>query len=81
MVIWPTAFLFAYYFRAIGKAAFTMWVAIAAMWIFRIGLAYLFVKVLGMSVLGVWYAMFVDWVFRTIVYLTRFPKSLPDKAE
>ena len=39
MVIWPTAFMFPYYFRAIGKAAFTMWVAVAAMWIFRIGLA------------------------------------------
>ena len=77
MVIWPTAFMFPYYFRAIGKAAFTMWVAIAAMWIFRIGLAYLFVRVLGMSVLGVWYAMFVDWLFRTVVYLTTFPKSLP----
>ena len=78
MVIWPTAFMFAYYFRAIGKAAFTMWVAIAAMWIFRIGLAQLFVRVFGMNVLGVWYAMFVDWVFRTVIYLTRFPKSLPD---
>ena len=46
------------------------------MWIFRIGLAYLFVRVLGMSVLGVWYAMFVDWAFRTAVYLYKFPKSL-----
>ena len=79
MVIWPTAFMFAYYFRAIGKAAFTMWVAIAAMWIFRIGLAYLFIRVLGMSVLGVWYAMFIDWIFRTIVYLVSFPKSLADE--
>ena len=78
MVIWPTAFMFAYYFRAIGKAAFTMWVAISAMWIFRISLAYLFVRVLGMNVLGVWYAMFVDWIFRTIIYLVKFPKSLPD---
>ena len=79
MVIWPTAFMFPYYFRAIGKAAFTMWVAVAAMWIFRIGLAWLFVRVLGMNVLGVWYAMFVDWLFRTIVYLITFPKSLPAK--
>ena len=81
MVIWPTAFMFAYYFRAIGKAAFTMWVAIAAMWLCRIGLAYLFVRGLGMSVLGVWYAMFADWAFRTVIYLTRFPKSLPDRPE
>ena len=78
MVIWPTAFMFAYYFRAIGKAAFTMWVAIAAMWIFRIGLAYLFVRVFGMNVLGVWYAMFVDWAFRTVVYLFKFPRSLSE---
>ena len=76
MVIWPTAFMFAYYFRAIGKATFTMWVAVSAMWIFRIGLAYLFVRVLGMNVLGVWYAMFVDWIFRTVIYLMKFPRSL-----
>ena len=78
MVIWPAAFMFAYYFRAIGKAAFTMWVAISAMWIFRIGLAYLFIRVMGMSVLGVWYAMFVDWIFRAVVYLTAFPRSLKE---
>lgn len=78
MVIWPAAFMFAYYFRAIGKAAFTMWVAVSAMWIFRIGLAYLFIRVMGMSVLGVWYAMFVDWIFRAVVYLTAFPRSLKE---
>lgn len=76
MVIWPTAFMFAWYFRAIGKAVFTMWVAIAAMWIFRIGLAHLFVRVLGMPVQGIWYAMFIDWGFRTAIYLPAFSRSL-----
>ena len=43
MVIWPVAFLLPYYFRATGKAAFTMKVAVFAMAVFRVGLAYLFI--------------------------------------
>ena len=72
MIIWPTGFLFPNYYRAIGKATFTMMVAIITMAVFRVGLAYLFVMVLGKGVVWVWYAMFVDWLVRTIVYLAAF---------
>ena len=72
MIIWPVAFLLPYYFRATGRASFTMIVAISTMWIFRIGLAYVFVRLLHMNVLGVWYAMMVDWVVRVIVYVIAF---------
>lgn len=72
MVLWPVAFMLPYYFRATGRAAFTMAVALFAMAVFRVGLAYVFIKLLGKNVLWVWYAMFVDWVFRVIVYLTAF---------
>ena len=72
MVIWPIGFLLPYYFRAIGKAAFTMIVALLTMWICRIGLAYVFVKILHMSVLGVWYAMFIDWFVRFVIYVVAF---------
>lgn len=68
MIIWPVAFLLPYYFRAIGKAVFTMKVAVFAMAVFRVGLAYLFIDLYHKNVLWVWYAMFVDWVFRIIVY-------------
>ena len=66
MVLWPVAFLLPYYFRATGRAAFTMFVAIFAMALFRVGLAYVFVKLMGKNVLWVWYAMFADWIFRVI---------------
>lgn len=75
MIIWPLGFLFPHYFRATGRAAFTMGIAIFSMWTFRIGLAYVFIKVLHMNVLGAWYAMFVDWIFRTVVYVTAFRRD------
>ena len=68
MVIWPVAFLLPYYFRATGRAAFTMVIAITAMAVFRIGAACIFVMVMKKNVLWVWYAMFLDWLFRVAVY-------------
>lgn len=75
MVIWPVAFLLPYYYRAVGKAAFTMKVAVFAMAVFRVGLAYMFVEVWHKNVLWVWYAMFVDWLFRVVVYGYSFRKG------
>ncbi|MBQ9258134.1 MAG: MATE family efflux transporter, partial [Acidaminococcaceae bacterium] len=72
MIIWPVAFLLPYYFRAVGQAAFTMKVAVFAMAVFRVGLAYLFVVFLDKNVLWIWYAMFADWMFRVVVYGYRF---------
>ena len=77
MALWPVAFLLPYYFRATGRAAFTMFVALFAMAVFRVGLAYVFVKLLGRNVLWVWYAMFVDWIFRVIVYSAAFSRKRP----
>ena len=78
MVIWPIGFLLPYYFRAIGKATFTMVVALLTMWICRIGLAYIFVKLLHMNVLSVWYAMFIDWLVRFVVYMFAFSREGKD---
>ena len=52
-----------------------MLVAVVTMWLFRVGLAYVFVKFLHKDVVWVWYAMFVDWLFRTVVYVTAFRKE------
>ena len=82
MLIWPTAFLLPYYFRASGRAPFTMVVALFAMAVFRVGLAYVFVKLLGKNVLWVWYAMFADWAFRTVVFgVAFFRKKLGTSGE
>lgn len=75
MVLWPPSFLLPYYFRATGHARFTMFVAIFAMALFRVGGAYLFVNVLHKNVLWVWFAMFIDWIFRVIIYPIAFFKK------
>jgi putative MATE family efflux protein len=76
MIIWPLGFLLPYYFRAIGRAAFTMVVAIFTMWIFRVGLAWVFIRLLHFNVLGIWYAMYVDWIFRMIIYVIAFNRPV-----
>ena len=80
MFLWPPAFQFPYYFRATGRARFTMWVALAAMAFCRLGLAWLFVGVLHRNVLWVWYAMFVDWVLRIVLFIPAFLKG-PKQAD
>lgn len=72
MVIWPLAFTIPHTLRASSDAKFTMAVSVFSMWAFRIGFAYLFVRVFKMGVLGVWYAMFIDWVFRAVIFSARF---------
>ena len=71
-VIHPTAFCLANSFRAANDVSYTMIIAIASMWICRIGFSYVFVKYLGMGVMGVWLAMFCDWIVRAIIFGTRF---------
>ena len=72
MIIWPLAFTFPYYFRASGSAAFIMVISIVSIWIFRVGLAHVFILVLHMSVLGIWYAMFIDWIFRILIFAIHY---------
>lgn len=72
MVIWPLAFTLPNALRASLDARFTMMVSVFSMWVFRIGFAYLFVKVWDVGVMGVWYGMFIDWIFRTLVFTGRF---------
>lgn len=72
MLVWPVAFLLPNALRAANDARFTMIIAIFSMWVFRVGLAYLFIKGFHHDVTYVWYAMFVDWIFRMVVFLWRF---------
>lgn len=75
MILWPLSFIIPYYLRASNDASFTMMVSVSSMWLFRIGFAYLFVKVMGLGIMGVWYGMFIDWVARVVLFVWRFGKS------
>lgn len=72
MLVWPLAFPLPNTLRAGLDARFTMAVSVFSMWVFRIGFAYLFVKVWKVGVMGVWWGMFIDWIFRALVFVARF---------
>jgi len=50
---------------------FTMIVAIASMWLCRVGMAYILGQGLGLGVIGVWIAMTMDWVVRAFLFTNR----------
>lgn len=71
MLLWPTAFALPNAMRAVFDANYTMVVSISSMWLFRIGLSFMFVRYMDMGLFGVWAAMGVDWVFRSACFLWR----------
>lgn len=80
MIVWPLAFLIPYTFRAANDAKFTMIVSISCMWIFRVALAYIFVKGFHLSIFYVWYAMYIDWIARVFIYWWRM-KGFLDRVK
>ena len=69
---WLLSFSLPNTFRAAGDVILPMAVAIASMWVFRLGFAYLLGIYFGLGLMGVWIAMTVDWVFRAICFTVRF---------
>ena len=72
MLIWPLSFTLPNALRAANDVGYCMWVAIASMWIFRIGFSYILAQYLGLGLLGVWIAMTTDWFVRTIFFMHRY---------
>jgi len=72
ILFWPLSFTLPNVLRAAGDARFTMAVSVISMWLCRIVLAYIFVRVFNTDVFGVWMAMTVDWVFRLLFFAWRF---------
>lgn len=74
-LVHPLAFCLTNAFRAASDVRYTMTLSITSMWIFRVGLSYVFGKYMGMGVMGVWCAMFCDWIFRAVCFGTRFVRG------
>lgn len=72
MIIWPPAFTLPNALRAASDVKYTMLVSILSMWIFRIILSYVLVKIFKMGVISVWIAMMVDWLVRDVFFIGRF---------
>ena len=71
MLLWPTGFALPNAMRAVFDANYTMIVSVVSMWVFRIGMSYLFVLYFDLGLLGVWAAMGVDWLFRSACFVRR----------
>ena len=72
MLIWPMSFSLPNALRAAGDVVSTMYTSIFSMFVFRVGLSFLFAYVFDMGVLSVWLAMMVDWIFRSIFFAMRW---------
>lgn len=70
-IVWTLAFIPAYGFRAAGDVRFSMVVSILSMWIFRVSLVMVLVRVFKMGPIAVWIGMFTDWTVRAIVFSVR----------
>ena len=70
--IWAPSFLLPYVLRAANDVAPAMIIAMVSVWVFRVVVAYILVKVFGLGLLGVWIAMTTDWAFRSICFTIRY---------
>ncbi len=70
--VWPLAFTLPNGMRAAGDVRFSMLLSALSMWVFRVTLCVVLIRVCGFGVLGVWIAMFVDWLDRSVWYSVRF---------
>lgn len=71
-ICWPESFALHNSLRAGGDAPFIMTTTLFSMWIFRIGMSYVFVRGMNLGVYGIWYAMYIDWFVRGVIFTTRF---------
>ncbi len=74
--VWPSGFTLPNSFRAASDVKFTMIVSVCSMWVFRVGLSYVFGLYFNLGIKGVWYAMFCDWTCRAVIFIIRYIKGV-----
>lgn len=70
-LIWPFGFVLPNILKACGDVRYSLFASLASMWLFRVGSAYIQVKVFGMGIEAIWYAMYLDWLSRGVLYASR----------
>jgi len=68
----PLAFAQPQLLRGAGDIKYTMWMSIAAMFLVRVLLGYVFGTLLGLGAVGLFAAMGVNWVARSVCFILRY---------
>ncbi len=71
-IAWILSFIPAYGMRAAGDVKFSMILSTTTMWLCRVLLAVLLIRVFHVGTMAVWIGMFFDWSVRSIAYFWRF---------
>ncbi len=71
-IIWVYAFIPAYGMRSAGDVKFSMITSTCTMWLCRVLLTTILIRVLGVGPIAVWLGMSADWLVRGIIFSARF---------
>lgn len=71
-IFWTLSFVPVNGLRAAGDVKFSMLVSTISMWVSRVSLCILLVKVYDFGPMAVWIGMFTDWAIRGFIYTWRF---------
>jgi len=76
ILLWTPSFVTPNAMKAGGDARFVMIVAVASMFVFRVGGSEILGRRMAMGAVGVWIAMVIDWIFRSAVFAVRWERTL-----
>ena len=68
-------FMTATILRASGDVKYTTFISVLSMWMFRVGGAYLFGRILGFGIEGLCIGMALDWAFRAVMFTREYRKG------
>ncbi len=71
-LFWVFSYMIAYGTRAAGDVKFSMITASCTMWLCRVLLSTILIRVVGIGPMGVWIGMFSDWGVRGIIFTHRY---------
>lgn len=72
ILFWIPSFCISSGMRAAGDVRFSMTVSTLTMWLCRVALSVILVRVFHMGLIAVWIGMSADWLVRGIVFFRRF---------